>query len=152
MKKKRGTGELPPAPPAGQGDLFGGVLKVAVAASKPPPEPPPAPAPPPAPSELKDVSGALPSLPGAPTRTAPTRTVLTVGELTQQLKERLAAEGLIGDNRIRPPRPLPSLPRRIGVVTSRTGAALQDFLRVLHSRHPRLSAVLRCGGAAQDTH
>ena len=32
------------------------------------------------------------------------------------LKERLSAEGLIGDRR-RPPRPLPFLPRRIGVVT-----------------------------------
>jgi exodeoxyribonuclease VII large subunit len=60
----------------------------------------------------------------------------------EQLKERLAAEGLIGDRRVRPPRPLPFLPRRIGVVTSRTGAALQDFLRVLHSRNPRLSVVL----------
>jgi exodeoxyribonuclease VII large subunit len=60
----------------------------------------------------------------------------------EQLKERLAAEGLIGDRRVRPPRPLPFLARRIGVVTSRTGAALQDFLRVLHSRNPRLSVLL----------
>jgi exodeoxyribonuclease VII large subunit len=73
----------------------------------------------------------------------------------EQLKEKLAAEGLIGDRRVRPPRPLPFLPRRIGVVTSRTGAALQDFLRVLHSRNPRLS-VLLCDarvqgeGAAQE--
>ena len=66
----------------------------------------------------------------------------------EQLKERLAAEGLIGDNRSRPPRPLPFLPRRIGVVTSRTGAALQDFLRVLHSRNPRLS-VLLCDARVQ---
>ncbi len=73
----------------------------------------------------------------------------------EQLKERLAAEGLMGEHRVRPPRPLPFPPRRIGVVTSRTGAALQDFLRVLHSRHPRLS-VLLCDarvqgeGAAQE--
>jgi exodeoxyribonuclease VII large subunit len=73
----------------------------------------------------------------------------------QQLKERLTAEGLMGEVRKRPPRPLPFLPRRIGVVTSRTGAALQDFLRVLHGRHPRLS-VLVCHarvqgeGAAQE--
>jgi exodeoxyribonuclease VII large subunit len=66
----------------------------------------------------------------------------------EQLKARLAAEGLIGDNRIRPPRELPFLPRRIGVVTSRTGAALQDFLRVLHSRNPRLS-VLLCDARVQ---
>ncbi|MBN1208821.1 MAG: exodeoxyribonuclease VII large subunit [Myxococcaceae bacterium] len=66
----------------------------------------------------------------------------------EQLKEQLAAEGLIGDRRVRPPRPLPFLPRRIGVVTSRTGAALQDFLRVLHSRNPRLS-VLLCDARVQ---
>ncbi|WP_224360389.1 exodeoxyribonuclease VII large subunit [Hyalangium versicolor] len=66
----------------------------------------------------------------------------------EQLKERLAAEGLIGDRRVRPPRLLPFLPRRIGVVTSRTGAALQDFLRVLHSRNPRLS-VLLCDARVQ---
>jgi exodeoxyribonuclease VII large subunit len=66
----------------------------------------------------------------------------------QQLKEKLQAEGLFGDKRIRPPRPLPLLPRRIGVVTSRTGAALQDFLRVLHGRHPRLS-VLVCDARVQ---
>lgn len=66
----------------------------------------------------------------------------------EQLKERLAAEGLMGDRRVRPPRPLPFLPRRIGVVTSRTGAALQDFLRVLHSRNRRLS-VLLCDARVQ---
>ncbi len=66
----------------------------------------------------------------------------------EQLKERLAAEGLIGERRLRPPRPVPFLPRRIGVVTSRTGAALQDFLRVLHGRHPRLP-VLVCDSRVQ---
>lgn len=66
----------------------------------------------------------------------------------QQLKEKLAEEGLLGDRRRRPPRPLPFLPRRIGVVTSRTGAALQDFLRVLYQRHPRAS-VLICDARVQ---
>jgi exodeoxyribonuclease VII large subunit len=66
----------------------------------------------------------------------------------QQLKERLAAEGLFGPLRTRAPRPLPFPPRRIGVVTSRSGAALQDFLRVLHTRHPRLS-VLVCDARVQ---
>ena len=59
-----------------------------------------------------------------------------------QLRDRLIAEGLMGENRLRPPRPLPFLPRRIGVVTSRSGAALQDFLHVLHRRNPRLSVLL----------
>ncbi len=59
-----------------------------------------------------------------------------------QLRDRLTAEGLMGEKRLRPPRPLPFLPWRIGVVTSRSGAALQDFLRVLHRRNPRLSVLL----------
>lgn len=60
----------------------------------------------------------------------------------EQLKQKLLSEGLIGDKRTRPRRPLPFLPRRIGVVTSVTGAALRDFLKVLHRRHPRLSVLV----------
>lgn len=60
----------------------------------------------------------------------------------EQLKQKLVAEGLIGDKRTRPRRPLPFLPRRIGVVTSISGAALRDFLKVLHRRHPGLSVLV----------
>ena len=66
----------------------------------------------------------------------------------EQLKKRLTQEGLIGAGRVRPRRPLPFLPRRIGVVTSLSGAALRDFLRVLHNRHPHLS-VLICDARVQ---
>ncbi len=66
----------------------------------------------------------------------------------QQLKERLAAEGLFGEHRLRPPRPIPFLPARIGIVTSVNGAALRDFLRVLHQRHPRIP-VLLCDARVQ---
>ncbi|MGO8971670.1 MAG: exodeoxyribonuclease VII large subunit [Myxococcaceae bacterium] len=59
-----------------------------------------------------------------------------------QLKERLSAEGLMGEGRRRPPRALPRLPARIGIVTSRTGAVLQDFLRIVLRRHPRASILL----------
>ena len=59
-----------------------------------------------------------------------------------QLKERLTAEGLMGERRKRPVRPLPFLPSRIGIVTSRTGAVLQDFLRIVLRRHPRASILL----------
>lgn len=60
----------------------------------------------------------------------------------EQLKQKLAAEGLIGERRKRPKRALPMLPRRVGVVTSISGAALRDFLKVLHRRHPRLAVVV----------
>lgn len=52
----------------------------------------------------------------------------------EELKERLRNEGLFRPER---KRPLPYLPRRIGIVTSPRGAAIQDVLRVLFRRHPR---------------
>ncbi|HEY3449420.1 MAG TPA: exodeoxyribonuclease VII large subunit, partial [Myxococcales bacterium] len=51
----------------------------------------------------------------------------------EQLKQKLLAEGLFDPAR---KRKLPAIPRRIGVVTSPSGAALRDFLRVLHDRFP----------------
>ncbi len=57
----------------------------------------------------------------------------------EQLKARLAAEGLFAESR---KRPLPFLPRRVGVATSTTTAALADFLRVLHTRFPGLPVLV----------
>jgi exodeoxyribonuclease VII large subunit len=51
----------------------------------------------------------------------------------EQLKQRLAAEGLFDQDK---KRPLPFLPRRVGVVTSPHGAVLQDIIRVAHRRFP----------------
>lgn len=51
----------------------------------------------------------------------------------EQLKKKLAAEGLFDAKR---KRPLPRLPRRIGVVTSVTGAAVRDIIRVVERRYP----------------
>jgi exodeoxyribonuclease VII large subunit len=57
----------------------------------------------------------------------------------EELKERLDKEGLFAAER---KRPLPLLPRRIGVVTSATGAAIHDILKILASRYPGLGVLL----------
>ena len=57
-----------------------------------------------------------------------------------QLKQRLAAEGLFDAQR---KRPLPALPRKIGVVTSLDGAAVRDIIKVLQRRHPNAHIVVR---------
>src|SRR5581483_7010343 len=51
----------------------------------------------------------------------------------EQLKKKLAAEGLFDAAR---KRALPKLPRRIGIVTSASGAVIQDFINVLSRRFP----------------
>lgn len=58
----------------------------------------------------------------------------------EQLKRALQAEGLFDQAR---KRPLPMLPRRIGIVTSGDGAALHDMLRILIARHPSARIVVR---------
>lgn len=70
----------------------------------------------------------------------------------ERLKARLAAEGLFDQDR---KRPLPSMPLRIGVVTSPTGAVIADILRTLERRfaglHVRLFPVRVQGdGAARE--
>ncbi|MDE3118196.1 MAG: exodeoxyribonuclease VII large subunit [Nitrospirota bacterium] len=57
----------------------------------------------------------------------------------EQLKERLAREGLFDESR---KRPLPFLPRRVGLVTSLSGAAIRDMLVVLGRRCPSLDVLI----------
>ncbi len=57
----------------------------------------------------------------------------------EQLKARLAAEGLF-DQQFKQPLPEPA--RQVGVITSATGAALHDVLRVLHRRDPSLPVII----------
>jgi exodeoxyribonuclease VII large subunit len=57
----------------------------------------------------------------------------------EQLKAKLAAEGLVDAAR---KRALPLLPRRIGVVTSPRGAAIQDILNILRRRHATVSVLI----------
>ncbi len=65
-----------------------------------------------------------------------------VGALYQRIERTralLQAEGLLETDR---KRPLPGLPRRVGIVSSASGAALQDVLDVLNRRAPGLSVLL----------
>jgi exodeoxyribonuclease VII large subunit len=57
-----------------------------------------------------------------------------------QLKARLTKEGLFDERR---KRPLPALPRKIGVVTSLDGAAVRDIIKVLRRRYPNAHLVIR---------
>src|SRR5271168_2446392 len=57
----------------------------------------------------------------------------------EQLKKKLSEEGLFDEAH---KKPLPALPRCIGVVTSPTGAAIRDILRVLKRRFPNVHVQL----------
>src|SRR5262245_56495573 len=58
----------------------------------------------------------------------------------EQLKKRLQAEGLFDLAR---KRPLPALPRKIGIVTSLDGAAIRDIINVLRRRWANAHLVIR---------
>ena len=61
------------------------------------------------------------------------------GTLQQQfedIKNRLAAEGLFDSSR---KRPLPRMPRSVGVITSADGAAIRDFVNIISRRAPYLN-------------
>lgn len=57
----------------------------------------------------------------------------------EQLKMTLAAEGLFAQAL---KKPLPQQPQRVGIITSKTGAALHDILQVLKRRDPSLAVVI----------
>ena len=57
----------------------------------------------------------------------------------RQLKEKLEAEGLFDPAR---KKPIPYLPRHIGIVTSPTGAAIRDILKVIDGRFPGMHITL----------
>jgi len=57
----------------------------------------------------------------------------------QQLKEKLEKEGLFSEER---KRPIPHFPQRVGIVTSPTGAALQDMLKVFKRKNYGIQIIL----------
>ena len=60
-------------------------------------------------------------------------------EAFEALKKKLAQEGLFDASR---KKPLPMLPRHVGIVTSPTGAAIRDILNILDRRFPNLHILL----------
>jgi exodeoxyribonuclease VII large subunit len=57
----------------------------------------------------------------------------------QRLKERLSEEGLFDEEH---KKPIPQFPEVIGVVTSPTGAAIRDIIRVIHTRFPSVKIIV----------
>jgi exodeoxyribonuclease VII large subunit len=73
------------------------------------------------------------------------------GDLYQQfldLKEKLEQEGLFAPEH---KRKIPSWPKHLGIVTSATGAALQDMLNTLRRRYPLLEVVLAPAAVQGDS-
>ncbi len=70
----------------------------------------------------------------------------------RELKERLFQEGLFDEEH---KKPIPGFPETIGVVTSPTGAAVRDVVRIIHDRYPSVDILIRPAkvqgeGAAED--
>lgn len=56
----------------------------------------------------------------------------------EALKQKLAAEGIFAQEH---KKPLPPFPKTVGIITSATGAALQDMVRVAKARNPRVQLI-----------
>jgi exodeoxyribonuclease VII large subunit len=70
----------------------------------------------------------------------------------EELKRKLAGEGLFDPSK---KKPLPVFPWSVGVVTSQTGAAIRDIIRIVHRRQPGVRVVLnpvrvQGAGAAEE--
>ena len=57
----------------------------------------------------------------------------------EQLKEKLDKEGLFDAQH---KKPIPKMPKTVGVITSPSGAAVQDIKNVLYRRYPRIDVVM----------
>jgi exodeoxyribonuclease VII large subunit len=70
----------------------------------------------------------------------------------EELKKKLEAEGLFAEAR---KRPLPLLPRKVGIITSETGAVIHDLVKNIRRRYPTMDIVfapakVQGAGAAED--
>lgn len=66
-----------------------------------------------------------------------------IGDLSlafEQLKKKLLAEGLFDTEK---KKPIPRFPQVIGIITAKTGAALQDMLNILKRRYPLATVLIR---------
>ncbi len=59
--------------------------------------------------------------------------------MLEQRKQKLAAEGLFDEDR---KKPLPQMPKTIGVVTSPTGAAIRDILQITRRRNKNINVIV----------
>ncbi len=57
----------------------------------------------------------------------------------ERLKKKLREEGLFDDTH---KKPLPTLPKKVAVITSPTGAAIKDIIRVVHQRNPYVDILI----------
>jgi len=74
-----------------------------------------------------------------------------IGELEitfQKLKIKLQNEGLFDDSR---KKPIPPYPERVGVVTSPTGAAIRDIIKVMNRRAPWVEIIIRPAAVQGET-
>jgi len=70
----------------------------------------------------------------------------------EELKSSLEAQGLFNQSR---KREIPKMPRKIGIVTSKTGSVIQDMINVIQRRYPNLKLIIADtrvqGGEAADS-
>ena len=76
----------------------------------------------------------------APVRARPASRPWRIAARLRAIEEEAPGEGPVRASR---KRPLPALPRKIGIVTSLDGAALRDIIKVLRRRHPNAHLVIR---------
>ena len=63
----------------------------------------------------------------------------TLQQKFEELKSSLEAQGLFDDSR---KREIPKMPKKIGIVTSKTGSVIQDMINVVKRRYPNLKLII----------